>query len=85
MLTAHCCSGCRDQPGRKKRKSILVWVRKNTTIQSGNPKKLTSYKRLRTNVVVNDNSHLRVSRWWHEPELRSIHKNRAVLRTICVI
>lgn len=37
-------------------------------------------------IVVEDaRINLSVSRWWHELELGSIHKNWAVLRIICVI
>lgn len=36
-------------------------------------------------VVENAGIHLSISRWWHELELGSIHKNRAVLGTINVI
>lgn len=49
-LTAHCCWGCTDQPGREKKGPFSVRTENHSLAITS---KSTSYRRLGTNVVVN--------------------------------
>lgn len=67
------------------------WVSEKVRVQEERQKETSKYSCFFSStcslhiVVENAGIHLCVGRWWHELEFGSVHKNRAVLRTVCVI
>lgn len=72
--------------GRKREETILVFFlgKKWKNHVFNNPSFLQkAWDKM--SIIKNSNSHLSVSGWGHELELRGVHKDRAVWRTIHVI
>lgn len=70
--------------GRKHEETILVFLGKRWK-KHNNPSFLQKAWDKMSVIKKNSNSHLSVSGWGHELELRGVHKDRAVWRTIHVI
>lgn len=71
--------------GRKREETILGFLGKKWKNHVFNNPSFPQKAWDKMSTIKNSNSHLSVSGWGHELELRGIHEDRAVLSTIHVI